>query len=139
MRGRVKMWRVREVMQVQNINDRIALIVRSTKLTKTAFAEKVNLSQSHVSRLVSGETAPSDRTIADICRVFGVNETWLRTGEGEMRQQRSREEEIGEIAERASTVDPEKARAFFQRALDGFTDAEIMAIYQIMRQRFPEK
>lgn len=92
-----------------------------------------------VSRICAGSTGVSDRTIADICRVFGINETWLRTGEGEMRQQRSREEEIGEIAERASTVDPEKARAFFQRALDGFSDAEIMAIYQIMRQRFPEK
>ena len=28
---------------------------------------------------------PSDRTISDICREFRVNETWLRTGEGEMR------------------------------------------------------
>ncbi len=92
-----------------------------------------------VSRICAGSTGVSDRTIADICRVFGINETWLRTGEGEMRQQRSREEEIGEIAERASTVDPEKARAFFQRTLDGFSDAEIMAIYQIMRQRFPEE
>lgn len=126
-------------MQISTINERIAEVIRSSKMTKTAVAEKINLSQPMVSRICAGTTGVSDRTIADICRVFGVNETWLRAGEGEMRQQRSREEEIGEIAERASTVDPEKARAFFQRVLDGFTDAEIMAIYQIMRQRFPEK
>lgn len=130
---------VRGVMQISTINECIAEVIRASKLTKTAFAEKINVSQAMISLICSGKTGVSDRTIADICRVFGINETWLRTGEGEMRQQRTREEEIGEIAERASTVDPEKARAFFQRTLDGFSDAEIMAIYQIMRQRFPEE
>ena len=52
------------------------------------------MSQSHVSRLANGETAPSDRTIVDICREFGVSEHWLRTGEGEMFVRLSREEEI---------------------------------------------
>ena len=57
--------------------------VKDSKLTKTAFAEKINVSQSFISRLVSGEKVPSDRTIADICREFNISELWLRTGEGE--------------------------------------------------------
>ena len=52
---------------MEAINDRIAWCVKDSKLTKTAFAEKINVSQSFISRLVSGEKVPSDRTIADIC------------------------------------------------------------------------
>ena len=42
----------------------------------------------------SGTRVPSDRTISDICREFNVNETWLRTGEGELFNQITRSEKI---------------------------------------------
>ena len=35
----------------------------------------------------SGKNNPSVQTVALICREFGVNEHWLRTGEGEMFEQ----------------------------------------------------
>ena len=79
---------------MSEINSRISAVIRASGLTKTAFGERLNVSQSHVSRLANGETAPSDRTIVDICREFGVSEHWLRTGEGEMFVRLSREEEI---------------------------------------------
>lgn len=79
---------------MSEINSRISAVIRASGLTKTAFGERLNVSQSHVSRLANGETAPSDRTIVDICREFGVSEHWLRTGDGEMFVRLSREEEI---------------------------------------------
>ncbi len=69
---------------METMSDRIALVVQKSGLKKVEFARKINVSQSHISRLVSGETAPSDRTIADICRVCRVREEWLRTGKGNM-------------------------------------------------------
>lgn len=63
-------------------------------MTNTAFAKKLNVSQSFISRLASGEKTPSERTISDICREFRVDEHWLRTGEGEMFRPRSRSEEL---------------------------------------------
>ena len=63
-------------------------------MTKTAFAEKLNITQAYVSKLSNGGKTPSDRTITDICREFDVNEIWLRTGEGEMFIQRTRTDEI---------------------------------------------
>ena len=83
---------------MSEINSRISAVIRASGLTKTAFGERLNVSQSHVSRLANGETAPSDRTIVDICREFGVSEHWLRTGEGEMFVRLSREEEITKFA-----------------------------------------
>ena len=95
---------------MSTINERIAAVVKSSGMTKTAFAEKINVSQPHVSRMVSGESIPSDRTISDICRVFGVSETWLRTGEGGMRLNLDRKEELTAIFAQIAASDDAKAR-----------------------------
>ena len=79
---------------MNDISSRISAVIKSSGLTKTAFSKKIGLSQPFVSQLASGDASPSDRTIVDICREFGVSEHWLRTGEGEMFVRLSREEEI---------------------------------------------
>ena len=75
---------------METINQRIDFLIKNLKLTKTKFAEPLNLSSQFVSSICSGAKQPSDRTIADICREFNVNETWLRTGEGEMMKELTR-------------------------------------------------
>lgn len=80
------------------MHTRINEIVKKSGLTKTDFAKRLGLSQPFVSRICTGESSPSDRTIQDICREFGCNEAWLRTGEGEPFQQKSREEQIMRFA-----------------------------------------
>lgn len=81
---------------MSEINQRIALVVASSGLSKTTFAERLNVSQQYVSKLTK-EGTPSDRTILDICAKFDVNETWLRTGQGEMFVPKTRDEEIAEF------------------------------------------
>jgi transcriptional regulator with XRE-family HTH domain len=66
------------------MKDRISLIIKERKITKTEFAKRLNLSQAFVSQMCSGVARPSDRTIADICREFRVREKWLRNNEGDM-------------------------------------------------------
>ena len=82
---------------METINQRIDFLIKNLKLTKTKFAEPLNLSSQFVSSICSGTKQPSDRTIADICREFNVNETWLRTGEGEMMKELTRNQEIVEF------------------------------------------
>lgn len=79
---------------VLSLHERIDALIKALGMKKTEFAKRLNLSQPFVSELCSGRSCPSDRTISDICREFDVNETWLRTGEGEMFIEKSREEEI---------------------------------------------
>lgn len=98
---------------MSEINTRIAAVIQASGLTKTAFAERVKVSQQHISRLAKDGT-PSDRTIVDICREFGVNERWLRTGEGEMLMHLSREEEIMRFA---ATVIRDPSSEFQRQAL----------------------
>ena len=51
------------------------------------FAKRIGMTTSSISLFESGKATPSDRTVLSICREFGVNEHWLRTGEGEMFEQ----------------------------------------------------
>lgn len=76
------------------LHERIEALIKALGMNQTQVAERLNLSRSYVSHMCSGLKVPSDRTISDICREFDVNETWLRTGEGEMFIEKSREEEI---------------------------------------------
>lgn len=90
---------------MESINNRIAWCVKNSGLTKTDFAARINISQSFISRLVSGEKLPSDRTIADICREFNISEVWLRTGEGEPHMERDKDEELLEIMKKINISD----------------------------------
>lgn len=80
------------------MHTRISKIVKDSGLTKTDFGKRINISQSMASRICAGDAKPSDRTIADICREFGCDEVWLRTGEGEPFRQETRQEQIMRFA-----------------------------------------
>lgn len=99
-------------MDNQSISERIQLCINKRGITKTAFAEKLNLSQPYVSQLCSGMKSPSDRTILDICREFNVSEQWLRTGEGEMYIPRDDGDEISAFIGDILTGEPDFRRRF---------------------------
>ena len=80
------------------MHERISAIVKQSGLTKAKFAEKIGVSAPYVTMLCSGAGSPSDRTISDICREFGCDEIWLRTGEGEPFRQETRQEAIMRFA-----------------------------------------
>ena len=67
-------------------------------INQTEFAGRIGISQQYLSQICSGKKTPSDRTIADICREFGCDEIWLRTGEGEPFRQETRQEQIMRFA-----------------------------------------
>lgn len=66
------------------MKERLKLLRKALKLNQQEFADKIQVKRSTVAGYERGSTNLSERTIADICRVFYVNEDWLRTGEGEM-------------------------------------------------------
>ena len=82
---------------METMADRISKVIRDKEKTKTAFSDRINVSQAFVSQMCSGLKVPSDRTIADICREFDVNEDWLRTGQGDPYIQLSRDEELAQF------------------------------------------
>ncbi|MBD5478669.1 MAG: helix-turn-helix transcriptional regulator [Lachnospiraceae bacterium] len=78
------------------INDRIANLLNTLQITKTAFAEKLKVSQQYISKLTK-TGLPSDLLIDDICEKYNVNEEWLRYGTGEMFRVIPKEDETAAI------------------------------------------
>ena len=68
-------------------------------LTQQKFADKLGVKRNTVGPWECGINRLTDQVIFSICREFDVNETWLRTGEGDIFVQRSPEEEVGYYVE----------------------------------------
>lgn len=65
-------------------NERVKEIRKAKGMTLEQFGSMIGIQKSAISKIERGENAVSDQTRLSICRAFNVNETWLRTGEGEM-------------------------------------------------------
>ena len=63
-------------------------------LTQQEFADRIKVKRNTVATYELGRSEPSDAAISLICKEFNVNERWLRTGEGEIFLQMTRDEEI---------------------------------------------
>ena len=63
-------------------------------LTQQEFADRIKVKRNTVATYELGRSEPSDAAISLICKEFNVNERGLRTGEGEIFLQMTRDEEI---------------------------------------------
>ena len=67
-----------------SIGGRIASLRKKLEMTQEEFAKSLCMSRSNLSNIEKDRFTITDRVIDTICAKFGVNEQWLRTGEGEM-------------------------------------------------------
>lgn len=63
-------------------NDRLKIVRKKLGLTQQEFADKLGIKRGAIANYEIGRNTPIDAVISLICREFGVNEVWLRTGEG---------------------------------------------------------
>lgn len=80
------------------MNERIKMVRESLGLTMKDFGSRIGLTTAAISRIENGHNSTTDQTVLSICREYGVNETWLRTGEGAMFSQ-DRKTVIDRVAE----------------------------------------
>ena len=76
------------------MQDRIKNLRETIDLTQQKFADKLGIARNNIAGYETGKRSPSDAVINLICREFNVNESWLRTGEGEMFVEVTRDEQI---------------------------------------------
>lgn len=68
---------------METICQRIAWIIdEKCSGNRSKFARAINVTPSYAAQLYANEREPSDRTISDVCRVFGINKQWLLYGTG---------------------------------------------------------
>ena len=116
------------------MNERIRLLRKHLGLTADAFGEAIGIVRSAVSNIESGRRQPTNQLITSICREFNVNETWLRTGEGEMFNALSMDEQL---AFYLGTILSEQGDTFKKRliaALSALDESEWSAVEAFARK-----
>lgn len=66
------------------MKNRIRELRKALDLTQKAFAERIGMKSNTIATYEMGRATPSDPTVNNICKEFGVNERWLKSGVGEM-------------------------------------------------------
>ena len=99
------------------MHTRIKELRKLQSLTQQEFADRLGIKRATVATYETGRSIPIDAVINLICREFGVSESWLRTGEGEMTVSSTRDEEIASffghvLAEEESTFKRRLVAAF---------------------------
>jgi transcriptional regulator with XRE-family HTH domain len=113
---------------MESINDRIIYIIdNECDGNKSAFARKINITPAYAAQIYKKERIPSERTISDICRIFDIQEDWLKYGLEPMRAARSREEEITELVGSALSGSSEFKKAVI-RMICSRSDEELKTL-----------
>lgn len=69
---------------MEKINKRLKESRKALKINQTEFAVKIGMAQSGYSQVETGENTLTEQNLKLICLTYNINESWLRTGKGEM-------------------------------------------------------
>lgn len=116
------------------MEERLKELRKTLNLTQQEFADKIGVKRNTIAQYESGRNAPIDAVVTLICRTYGVNETWLRTGEGEMFQPKSRNDELLDYARRIAEGNPSSIQAKILTAMTRLTDAQWEVLAQVAEQ-----
>lgn len=115
-------------------NERVLKIRKEKGLTLKEFGAIIGITDSAVSQIEKGRINMSDQTRLLICDKFNVNETWLRTGEGEMFLRKSKEQELGEFLGKIIRDDDDSLRKRLISALARLDESDWAALAEMLRK-----
>ena len=106
------------------VGDRIRELRKELGMTQQEFADRLKIKRNTIATYETGRNDPIDSVFALICKEFDVNETWLRTGEGEMFVPKSRDEELAEFFGNVQGIGPESFKRRFVAMLSRLDEEE---------------
>lgn len=118
---------------MSTIGERIKKVRKAKGYTQQKFADELGLKQNTIATYEMNKTAPSDRTISDICQKFRVSEKWLRTGEGQMEIAETQRDQLNHFFADVLTTAPDERSAFIA-ALDDLPAEFWPLVAQLVRE-----
>ena len=79
---------------INDINNRVKEVRQSMNLSQAKFAQEIGFSQGGIKGIELGKCKVSDRVILAMNKYLGVNEEWLRTGNGSMYAQTDKKDAV---------------------------------------------
>ena len=113
------------------MGERIKELRKQLGLTQQEFSEKIGIKRNSLANYEIGRNEPIDAIVSLICRVYHVNEEWLRTGNGEIFETLDRDQEISEFIGKVMHEEDDSFRKRFISALSGLTAEDWKALEHI--------
>lgn len=106
------------------MNERLKRLRKTLDLTQQDFADKIGSKRNTVAKYETGTNVPSTAVISSICRVFNVNEKWLRFGTGDMFMPTNRNAEIARFTKQLLNEESDSFKNRFVSVLANLTVEE---------------
>lgn len=91
------------------MNSRIKELRNYLNLNQEEFGSRIGIGNTAVSKIEKGQNNVSEQVLILICKEFGVNEKWLRTGAGNMFIELPQEDEYFKAATQISKANDKLA------------------------------
>ena len=120
--------------------ERIKTVRKALNLTQQEFSDRLGIKRNTLANYETGRNVPVDAVFALICREFNVNEVWLRTGEGEMFVQLSRDDEIAQFfGAILNSADDKTFKKRFISMLSRLDESDWVALERMAKFMWTEK
>lgn len=106
------------------MNERLKRLRKTLDLTQQDFADRIGSKRNTVAKYETGTNVPSTAVISSICRVFNVNEEWLRNGIGDMFLPVNRNVEIAKLTKMLLNEESDSFKNRFVSMLANLTVGE---------------
>lgn len=106
------------------MHERIKELRKYLNLTQDEFGDRLGVVKSSISNIEKGRHGITDQMIKLMVKEFGVNEDWLRTGDGEMFPKFDRADAIAKLADDIMTEVSDSFKSRLVTALAQMTDEQ---------------
>lgn len=124
---------------MNNTQNRIKEVRKAAGLTQTEFGERIGIKGNTITCYEKGIRDPSEAIILAICREFNVREQWLRTGEGEMFQPKTRKQEIADFMGKVLNSESDDLRSRLVEALAQLDESDWAMLAKIAKKMLREE
>lgn len=111
---------------------RFKLLRQELGMTQEEFGSKIGVARNTIAQYESGRIVPSNPVIANICKEYAVNETWLLTGEGNMFKDITPSEEIESFLSTLAITGDENFKKRLILYLAQMKDSDWQALEQVL-------
>lgn len=120
------------------MKDRIRKIRKELDLTQQRLADTIGVKRNTIAQYEMGRTVPSDAIVFSICREFNINEDWLRTGNGEMFNKQSRNEQMAKLTKQLLSEEDDSFKNRLISVLSNLTEEQWEVLADISEQLITE-
>lgn len=121
------------------MNERIKQIREYLEMSRSEFGKKLGVSGDVVNNLERGRVEIKEDRIKLICSVFDVDESWLRTGNGEMYQPSTKNQEISDFLNDIMELDDKKFKKRFIESFARLEEKDWEHLEEIVTKLFAEQ